>query len=91
MVSQRANRPRTLMQAVRYFNIDTAEAYLASVKWPLQPCCPECGSIEVGQIDEQVFRFNNRKESDWTRFDRLMHMVVGKRLTYADLTGGKTR
>ena len=42
-------------------------------------------------VDEQVFRFNNRKLSDWQRFDRLMGMVVGKRLTYADLTGGKTR
>jgi len=42
-------------------------------------------------VDEQVFRFNNRKASDWTRFDRLMRMVVGKRLTYSDLTGGKVR
>lgn len=42
-------------------------------------------------VDEQVFRFNNRKLSDWQRFDRLMGMVIGKRLTYSKLTGGKTR
>ncbi len=42
-------------------------------------------------MDEQVFRFNHRKVSGWTRFDRLMRMVVGKRLTYSDLTGGKIR
>ncbi|MCP3902734.1 MAG: IS1595 family transposase [Planctomycetes bacterium] len=42
-------------------------------------------------VDEQVFRFNNREATDWQRFDRLMGMVVGKRLTYSDLTGGKIR
>lgn len=42
-------------------------------------------------VDEQVFRFNNRKESDWERFDRVMHRIVGKRLTYSDLTDGATR
>lgn len=40
-------------------------------------------------VDEQAYRFNRRKDSDWQRFDRLMHRVVGRRLTYSDLTGGK--
>jgi transposase-like protein len=42
-------------------------------------------------IDEQSFRFNTRKESDWMRFDRLMRKVVNRRLMYHTLTGGKTR
>ena len=46
-----AEHPHTLMEAVRYFDIDTAEAYLASVKWPDgEPICPECGSLNVGRI-----------------------------------------
>lgn len=42
-------------------------------------------------VDEQSFRFNHRKESDWERFDRAMRLIVGKRLTYSALTGGKKR
>ncbi len=42
-------------------------------------------------VDEQAFRYSWRKESDWTRFDRLMHRVLGERLPYSQLTGGKKR
>jgi transposase-like protein len=38
-------------------------------------------------IDEQAFRFNNRKMSDGERFDIGVREIVGKRLTYAELTG----
>ena len=43
-------------------------------------------------VDEQAFRFNNRKEgerkiSDAERFDIAMSQIMGKRLTYAELTG----
>ena len=38
-------------------------------------------------IDEQAFRFNNRKATDSERFESVMAHVVGKRLTYAQLTG----
>ena len=39
-------------------------------------------------VDEQVFRFNNRKPmSDADRFSFLVRKIVGKRLTYAELTG----
>ena len=38
-------------------------------------------------IDEQAFRFNTRKASDAVRFVRLVKKTVGKRLTYATLTG----
>jgi len=39
-------------------------------------------------VDEQVFRFNNRKnKNDADRFALAMSQVAGKRLTYAELTG----
>jgi transposase-like protein len=39
-------------------------------------------------VDEQVFRFNNRKnKTDADRFALAMSQVAGKRLTYSELTG----
>jgi transposase-like protein len=39
-------------------------------------------------VDEQAFRFNNRKEmNDADRFDAVIRQIVGRRLTYAELTG----
>ena len=39
-------------------------------------------------VDEQVFRYNNRKnKDDRDRFELAMKMISGKRLTYAELTG----
>jgi len=44
-------------------------------------------------VDEQAFRYNNRKHSDdevvtdAERFGRLCDQIIGKRLTYAQLTG----
>ena len=38
-------------------------------------------------IDEQAFRYNNRKLTDAQRFDIATRGVVGKRLTFAELTG----
>ena len=39
-------------------------------------------------LDEQMFRFNNRKEfDDAGRFDLAVSQIVGKRLTFAQLTG----
>lgn len=44
-------------------------------------------------IDEQAFRFNNRKDSegdkltDSDRFDLAVRQIVGKRLTWAEVTG----
>jgi len=39
-------------------------------------------------IDEQVFRYNNRKElDDHGRFELAISQIVGKRLTYKALTG----
>lgn len=38
-------------------------------------------------LDEQVFRFNNRKATDGARFLMVAAHIVGRRLTYNELTG----
>jgi hypothetical protein len=39
-------------------------------------------------IDEQAFRYNNRKDmNDSERFDLAVSQIVGKRLTYQSLIG----
>jgi hypothetical protein len=39
-------------------------------------------------LDEQAFRYNNRKEmNDGDRFNLALSQVIGKRLTYKQLTG----
>jgi len=41
-------------------------------------------------VDEQVFRFNNRRSKPADRFTLAMSQVAGKRLTYSELTGKDT-
>lgn len=42
-------------------------------------------------LDEQVFRYNNRKDkTDAQRFSLAVRQIVGRRLTYAELTGKVT-
>lgn len=36
-------------------------------------------------LDEQAFRFNERKDTDAERFDTVIGSIVGRRLTYAEL------
>src|SRR5580658_4935871 len=38
-------------------------------------------------LDEQAYRFNNRKMTDAERFDMAVKGIVGKRLTFDQLTG----
>ena len=39
-------------------------------------------------LDEQAFRYNNRKDmTDADRFSKALTQIVGKRLTYKELTG----
>jgi hypothetical protein len=38
-------------------------------------------------LDEQVYTFNNRKMTDAERFDLAVKGIVGKRLTFDQLTG----
>jgi hypothetical protein len=37
--------------------------------------------------DEQTFRFNNRKMTDGERFSLAVAGIVGKRITFDELTG----
>lgn len=41
----------------------------------------------VPLFDEQMFRFNERKLTDAGRFDLAIRGIVGKRLTFDQLTG----
>ena len=49
------------------------------------------GSVEpfhlFRYLDEQAFRFNNRKDDDAGRFVSVLKSIVNKRLTYVTLTG----
>jgi len=38
-------------------------------------------------LDEQAFRYNNRKTNDGEPFTRVLSQTTGKRLTYKKLTG----
>jgi transposase-like protein len=38
-------------------------------------------------LDEQAFRYNNRQTDDGSRFARTLSQVVGRRVTYKQLTG----
>ena len=38
-------------------------------------------------LDEQTFRFNTRKGNDSDRFQKVTEQLLGKRLTYSELTG----
>jgi hypothetical protein len=40
-------------------------------------------------LDEQAFRFNERKDNDSGRFLKAAQGVIGKGLTYLELTDGK--
>jgi len=39
------------------------------------------------QLDDQIFRFNERKGKDADRFAKVTGQLAGKRLTYDELTG----
>jgi transposase-like protein len=43
----KAQAPETLLEAVRYFaDEDTALAFIANLRWPDGPLCPECGAVD---------------------------------------------
>jgi transposase-like protein len=43
----KAQAPETLLEAVRYFaDEDTALAFIANLRWPDGPVCPECGAVD---------------------------------------------
>jgi hypothetical protein len=42
-------------------------------------------------VDETTFRFNHKNDGEWQRFEAAMKQIVGKRLTYSNLTDGAVR
>jgi transposase-like protein len=43
--------PRTLLEAIRYFqDPDVANEFVAALRWPNGPRCPDCGGAELGYI-----------------------------------------
>ena len=42
-------------------------------------------------LDEQAYRFNNRKLTDEERFSTAVSGIVGKRVTYSSLIGADSR
>lgn len=44
----------------------------------------------IRYLDEQSFRYNNRKDIDGGRFQRVVASITGKRLTYGQLIGATT-
>jgi transposase-like protein len=62
------------------------ENYWSLFKRTLRGTYVSCNVSHLSKyLDEQTYRFNNRRQNDSTRFDDVLAMVAGKRLTYAEL------
>ena len=62
------------------------ENYWSLFKRALRGTYVSCDASHLFRyLDEQTFRFNNRRDNDSMRFDLVLSMVAGKRLTYAQL------
>jgi hypothetical protein len=84
-----------------HYVIDHAEAYVRDnvhtngleTFWSLLKRCIKGTYVSVvpfhlgKYLDEEVFRFNERKDNDGGRFTKVLGGVTGKRLTYKTLTG----
>jgi len=63
------------------------ENYWSLVKRALRGTYVNCSPVHLFRyLDEENFRFNNRRDNDSMRFTTVLSMVAGKRLTYATLT-----
>lgn len=62
------------------------ENYWSLFKRSLRGTYVSCNVSHLSRyLDEQTFRFNNRRDNDSTRFTEVLSMVAGRRLTYAEL------
>jgi len=62
------------------------ENYWSLFKRSLRGTYVSCNASHLFRyLDEQTFRFNNRRDNDSTRFTEVLSMVAGKRLKYAQL------
>jgi hypothetical protein len=85
------------MESPSSFRLDLDVARVIVGRWQASidasPSCPRCESMNgaPGYVDEQVFRFNNRRNmDDGQRFTKALGQVVGKRLAWNELTGKET-
>lgn len=83
----------TIDHAVKYVegNVHTngIENFWSLLKRTLKGTYVSVEPFHLGRyVDEQVFRFNERKGSDADRFSAALSRVMGKRLTYSELTNG---
>jgi len=83
---------QTINHAVEYVrgNVHTngIENFWSLLKRGLKGTYVSVEPFHLGRyVSEQVFRFNERKDLDYGRFAKVLSSVVGKRLTYAELTG----
>src|SRR5688500_16179781 len=47
----RDDLPETLIQAIRYFSdLDVCTDYVAKLRWPRGPVCPQCGGVEYSYL-----------------------------------------
>jgi transposase-like protein len=50
-VSKRKALPTSLLEAVRYFtDLDVATEFVAKLRWPNGPVCPNCGGVEYSYL-----------------------------------------
>jgi transposase-like protein len=81
--------------AVEYVNgnihTNGMENYWSLFKRALRGTYVTCDSEHLFRyLDEENFRFNNRKDNDANRFALVLGSVAGKRLTYAELIASET-
>ncbi len=69
-------------------HINTIENFWAHFKRTITGTYIQIGRCHVERyLDEQSFRYNNRKDSDAERFVKAVSQIFGRKLTYEKLTG----
>ena len=65
---------------------NNVENFWSLLKRALKGTYVSVDPVHLGRyLDEQTFRFNERKDNDGGRFRKVLSSVTGKRLTYKDL------
>jgi ISXO2-like transposase domain len=74
-------------------HVNSVESFWSLLKRRLNGTCVAAEPFHLERyVDEQVFRYNNRGTNDnplndADRFDAAVRQIVGKQITYAELTG----
>ena len=94
------NQPLTLMDAIKFYsNYQNCHNFLVSLRWPESLLKRALNGTYVSvepfhlfrYLDEQAYRYNLRKGRDGDRFITAVDTIVGRRLTYKELTGKHKR